>query len=217
LASTVPDTAPPQLAASRRWARAALRADRSPVPPPSRSEGVLLDGYVGAFARDDVARVIALARADLARPAPASSRSVEGRRIPARPARRSHRPAQRPSIRAPIGDSLREAASRAARCGAPQHLPTRAPTSHRGQRPAVCLGRHQRVDERGLERSRSGDAEASCSCRKLAGSILLGAVIAWSSLLKHCERSPKDHPVAALHLYAAPGTGPTAHHLGGRP
>ncbi len=32
-----------------------------------------------------------------------------------------------------------------------------------------------------IERSRSGEAEARCSCRKQAGSILLGAVIAWSS------------------------------------
>jgi hypothetical protein len=29
-----------------------------------------------------------------------------------------------------------------------------------------------------IERSRSGDAEASWSCRKRAGSILLGAVVA---------------------------------------
>src|SRR4051812_5283991 len=32
-----------------------------------------------------------------------------------------------------------------------------------------------------MERSRSGDAWANCSSRKRAGSILLGAVIAWSS------------------------------------
>jgi hypothetical protein len=32
-----------------------------------------------------------------------------------------------------------------------------------------------------IERSRSGDAEDSCSCRNWVGSILDGAVIAWHS------------------------------------
>src|SRR4051812_16948625 len=45
-------------------------------------------------------------------------------------------------------------------------------------------------------RSRSGLAWASCSSRKRAGPILLGAVIAFE-LLKHCGRSPEDHAVAA--------------------
>jgi hypothetical protein len=31
-----------------------------------------------------------------------------------------------------------------------------------------------------IERSRSGDADTNCSCKKRAGSILLGAVIAGS-------------------------------------
>src|SRR5688500_6160900 len=45
-------------------------------------------------------------------------------------------------------------------------------------------------------RSRSGLAWASCSCRKWAGSILLGAVIASNSWV--CGRSPEDHAVAAF-------------------
>src|SRR3712207_5174560 len=44
-------------------------------------------------------------------------------------------------------------------------------------------------------RSRSGLAWASCSCRKWAGSILLGAVIASNSW--GCGRYPEDHAVAA--------------------
>src|SRR3712207_6406936 len=44
-------------------------------------------------------------------------------------------------------------------------------------------------------RSRSGLAWASCSCRKWAGSILEGAVIASNSWV--CGRSPEDHAVAA--------------------
>src|SRR3954454_17848490 len=57
-------------------------------------------------------------------------------------------------------------------------------------------------------RSRSGLAWASCSCRKRAGSILLGAVIAfffWVSVEGH----PEDHAVAAFTSGPHPGWGPS--------
>jgi hypothetical protein len=66
-----------------------------------------------------------------------------------------------------------------------------------------------------IERSRSGDADPSCSCRNRAGSILEGAVIAWFSC-RTVEGLQEDHAVAALHAYATPITGPAAHHSAGR-
>src|SRR4051812_48312104 len=57
-------------------------------------------------------------------------------------------------------------------------------------------------------RSRSGEAWASCSCRKWTGSILLGAVIAffsWSSV----EGFPEDHAVAAITSGPHPERGPS--------
>src|SRR4051812_41720749 len=57
-------------------------------------------------------------------------------------------------------------------------------------------------------RSRSGLAWASCSCRKRAGSILLGAVIAfffWVSVEGH----PEDHAVAASTFRARYSPGPS--------
>src|SRR4051794_15154219 len=56
-------------------------------------------------------------------------------------------------------------------------------------------------------RSRSGLAWASCSCRKWAGSILLGAVIASFSWV--CGRSPEDHAVAASTFRARYSPGPS--------
>src|ERR671916_2870478 len=56
-------------------------------------------------------------------------------------------------------------------------------------------------------RSRSGLAWASCSCRKRAGSILLGAVIASNSW--GCERYPEDHAVAASTFRARYSPGPS--------
>src|SRR5829696_262245 len=64
-------------------------------------------------------------------------------------------------------------------------------------------------------RSRSGLAWASCSDRKRAGSILLGAVIA-SFLLGSCERSSRRSRGGRLHVRATLVTEPVAHHLGGR-
>src|SRR3954451_17833352 len=64
-------------------------------------------------------------------------------------------------------------------------------------------------------RSRSGLAWASCSCRKRAGSILLGAVIAffsWVSVEGHTE----DHAVAASTFMARYSPGAVVHPLGGR-
>src|SRR3954463_5860015 len=56
-------------------------------------------------------------------------------------------------------------------------------------------------------RSRSGLAWASCSCRKWAGSILLGAVIASNSW--GCGRYPEDHAVAASTWKARWSPGPS--------
>src|SRR3712207_3381415 len=55
-------------------------------------------------------------------------------------------------------------------------------------------------------RSRSGLAWASCSCRKWAGSLLEGAVIASNSWV--CGRSPEDHAVAASTFRARYSPGP---------
>ena len=55
-----------------------------------------------------------------------------------------------------------------------------------------------------IERSRSGDADSSWSCRKRAGSILLGAVIVDVSFRSTVRGLPKDHAVAALHVCATP-------------
>src|SRR3954467_11318284 len=57
-------------------------------------------------------------------------------------------------------------------------------------------------------RSRSGLAWASCSCRKRAGSILLGAVIAFFSWVS-VEGHPEDHAVAAFTSGPHPGWGPS--------
>src|SRR4051794_35182186 len=54
-------------------------------------------------------------------------------------------------------------------------------------------------------RSRSGDADPSCSCRNRVGSILEGAVIAWFSC-RTVEGLQEDHAVAALLAYATPVT-----------
>src|SRR3954452_19211368 len=64
-------------------------------------------------------------------------------------------------------------------------------------------------------RSRSGLAWASCSDRKWAGSILLGAVIALVSWIA-VEGFPEDHAVAALTSGPHPERGAVVHHLGGR-
>src|SRR3954453_7875329 len=56
--------------------------------------------------------------------------------------------------------------------------------------------------------SRSGLAGASCSCRKRAGSILLGAVIAFFSWVS-VEGHPEDHAVAAFTSGPHPGWGPS--------
>src|SRR3954447_17861198 len=56
-----------------------------------------------------------------------------------------------------------------------------------------------------IERSRSGDADPSCSCRNRVGSILDGAVIAWFSC-RTVEGLQEDHAVAALLVYATPLT-----------
>src|SRR3954453_19396414 len=64
-------------------------------------------------------------------------------------------------------------------------------------------------------RSRSGLAWASCSCRKRAGSILLGAVIAFFSWVS-VEGHPEDHAVAASTFRARYSPGAVVHHLGGR-
>src|SRR3954469_24261321 len=67
-----------------------------------------------------------------------------------------------------------------------------------------------------IERSRSGEADPSCSCRNRAGSILDGAVIAWFSC-RTVEGLQEDHAVAALLDYATPLTRSSAvHHSGGR-
>src|SRR3954467_14235656 len=57
-------------------------------------------------------------------------------------------------------------------------------------------------------RSRSGLAWASCSCRKRAGSILLGAVIAFFSWVS-VEGHPEDHAVAAFTSGPHSGWGPS--------
>src|SRR3954452_7098441 len=57
-------------------------------------------------------------------------------------------------------------------------------------------------------RSRSGLAWASCSCRKRAGSILLGAVIAFFSWVS-VEGHPEDHAVAASTFRARYSPGPS--------
>src|SRR5947209_955315 len=57
-------------------------------------------------------------------------------------------------------------------------------------------------------RNKSGEAWASCSCRKAVGSILLGAVIAffsWSAV----RGFPEDHAVAAFTSGPHPGWGPS--------
>src|SRR3954470_14648666 len=54
-------------------------------------------------------------------------------------------------------------------------------------------------------RSRSGDADPSCSCRNRVGSILDGAGIAWFSC-RTVEGLQEDHAVAALLVYATPLT-----------
>src|SRR3954468_9625604 len=64
-------------------------------------------------------------------------------------------------------------------------------------------------------RSRSGLAWASCSCRKWAGSILLGAVIALVSWIA-VRGFPEDHAVAALTSGPHPERGAVVHHPGGR-
>jgi len=56
-----------------------------------------------------------------------------------------------------------------------------------------------------IERSRSGDADPSCSCRNRDGSILDGAVIAWFSF-STVVGLQEDHAVAALLVYATPLT-----------
>src|SRR3954468_14383735 len=56
-----------------------------------------------------------------------------------------------------------------------------------------------------IERSRSGEADPSCSCRNRVGSILDGAVIAWFSC-RTVEGLQEDHAVAALLVYATPLT-----------
>src|SRR4051812_13136816 len=67
-----------------------------------------------------------------------------------------------------------------------------------------------------IERSRSGEADPSCSCRNRAGSILDGAVIAWFSC-RTVEGLQEDHAVAALLVYATPlARGSAVHHSGGR-
>src|SRR3954452_7155063 len=63
-------------------------------------------------------------------------------------------------------------------------------------------------------RSRSGDADPSCSCRNRVGSILDGAVIAWFSC-RTVEGLQEDHAVAALLVYATPITRPAVHHSAG--
>jgi hypothetical protein len=59
------------------------------------------------------------------------------------------------------------------------------------------------------------EAEAGCSRKKWAGSILLGAIIACIAFRSAVRGLPEDHAVAGLHLNP-PVTGPTEHHLGGR-
>jgi hypothetical protein len=61
-----------------------------------------------------------------------------------------------------------------------------------------------------IERSRSGDADASWSWRKRAGSILLGAVTVVVSFRSTVRGLPKDHAVAAFCVYATPITGPVS-------
>jgi hypothetical protein len=56
-----------------------------------------------------------------------------------------------------------------------------------------------------IERSKSGDADPSCSCRNRVGSILDGAVIAWFSC-RTVEGLQEDHAVTALPVYATPLT-----------
>ena len=55
-----------------------------------------------------------------------------------------------------------------------------------------------------IERSKSGDADASCSCRNRAGSILDGAVITRVSFRSTVVGLQKDHAVTALHVDATP-------------
>src|SRR4051794_14595125 len=57
-------------------------------------------------------------------------------------------------------------------------------------------------------RNRSGEAWASCSCRKAVGSILLGAVIVFFSWIA-VEGVPEDHAVAAFTSGPHPGWGPS--------
>src|SRR4051794_25712504 len=65
-----------------------------------------------------------------------------------------------------------------------------------------------------MERSRSGEAWASCSCRNWVGSILLGAVTAWSPGRSTVRGFLQDHAVAAYtRLRPSPGR---PHHLDGR-
>src|SRR3954468_18378317 len=64
-------------------------------------------------------------------------------------------------------------------------------------------------------RSRSVLAWASSSFRKRAGSILLGAVIAFFSWVS-VEGHPEDHAVAASTFRARYSPGAVVHHLGGR-
>jgi hypothetical protein len=58
-----------------------------------------------------------------------------------------------------------------------------------------------------IERSKSGDADASCSCKNRAGSILDGAVIAWVSFRSTVEGLQKDHAVTAYTPTPCPSPG----------
>jgi hypothetical protein len=90
----------------------------------------------------------------------------------------------------------------------------------RSQTPAVCEQRHHRTGRRIpckdsprrlsiLESDPSGDAATILT----VDTARCGHRV--SHFLKHCERSPEDHAVAALHL-DAPISEPVEHHLGGR-
>jgi hypothetical protein len=67
-----------------------------------------------------------------------------------------------------------------------------------------------------IERSRSGDADSSCSCRNRAGPVLLGAVIADVFFRSTVRGLPKDHAMAALTRLRHAQQGRSAHHSGGR-
>ena len=127
-------------------------------------------------------------RAGSRSPPPWSARARRGGGAPAaspgsscpRAASGSPRPGCRPGCRTP------GAGSRCGRWSAPGEVsPYGAPQTASASADISVF-----MNVVSIERSRSGDADPSCSCRNRAGSILQGAVIAWFSC-RDCGRSSR--------------------------